>query len=125
MAGNSWSQPVAGEPSWGSPHTHVETLVNNFDPSSTGNYTVTCSTVPTGTTGIYGFCYVKSATGSGRIIYIKDMSGNVWAQTLNPSTSDGGYISFMVPIDSSKQFQYSVSNADVNIVYIYQCVYYC
>ena len=124
MAGNSWQQPVAGEPSWGSPHTHVETLVDSADPASTGNVTVTCSNVPTGATGIFGFCSVLSATTAGRALFIKDSSGNIFAGSRNPTTAIRGYTSFQVPLNSSKQFLYSVDNADVNDVDIFMGGYF-
>jgi len=124
LSGNSWQSPVSGEPSWGTPHTHVETVVNAVNPTGTGNTTVTCSNLPTGTKGIEGYFEILSATTAYRIGYIKDSAGNTWSIAYNPTTAFRGRAWFKVPLDSSKQFLYSVSDADVSEFSIYLRDYY-
>ena len=122
MAGNSWQQPVAGEPSWGSPHTHVETLVNAANPGNTSDVTVTCTNVPTGTKGIWGYATIGGVT-TGRVLNIKDSSGNVW-RAIYEAYGTTGEGSFFVPLNSSKQFLYNVDNADVSAVSIHLRTYF-
>lgn len=124
MAGNSWQSPVADEPSWGTPHTHYETLISDVDPASAGNATVTVTNVPTGTRGIFGYTVFISTATAGRILYIKDSGGNIYAEPRNPTTAIYGYSTFSLPLDSNKQFIYSVNNADVDHVYIIMNGYY-
>jgi parallel beta-helix repeat protein len=125
LSGNSWQSPVTLEPSWGSKHTHVETLVNAVNPTGTGDTTVTCSNVPTGTRGIAGYFEILSASTAYRMGYIKDSDGNIWSIAYNPTTaSPRGRAWFEVPLNASKQFLYSVSNADVSEFSIYMREYY-
>jgi hypothetical protein len=124
MAGNSWQQPVAGEPSWGTPHTHIEALVDAYDPAATTDYTVTVANVPTGTNGIGGWCDVLSATTAGRSLYIKDASANTWTRISSISTAIPGRGRFLVPLNASKQFKWAVSGTDVNAVTIELTEYY-
>lgn len=123
MAGNSWQQPVAGEPSWGTFHTHFEELVNT-DPSSTGDQTVTCTNAPTGTNGIVVRITISSATTAGRYVDVKDSSGNIWYRCANPSTAIGGRGETLVPLNASKQFLWSVPNVDVSSVILVMLGYY-
>jgi hypothetical protein len=123
MPGNSYVQPVAGEPSWGTPHTNVAQLVSGVDPASTGNVTVTCSTAPTGANGIFGRVS-QTALTAGRVVNIKNVSGTTYAECINPAAGLYGAQTFVVPIDSNKQFVYNASNADVASVYIVQLGYF-
>jgi hypothetical protein len=124
LSGNSFQSPVTSEPSWGTSHVHVETLVNAADPSGTGDTTVTCTNVPTGATGIAGYATVLSATTAGRTLTIKDSAGNTWMTIKNPTTAIAGTATFEVPLNSSKQFLYAVDNADVSAVSIFLRKYF-
>ncbi len=125
QTGNSWNfLPVAGQPGWGEPHTEIETLVNAYDPAVTSDFTVTVSNAPNGVRGIEGYCDVLSATTAGRSLYIKDMAGNTWVRISSISTAIPGRGRFKVPLDGNKQFVWSVSGADVNVVNIVRTDYY-
>jgi hypothetical protein len=117
MAGNSWQQPVSGEPSLGTPHYHAATLVDNGDPAVTTDITVTVSDVPTGTKAIYGYCAFSSST-AGHTLQIKNSGGTVCSQSRIQVNGQYMEFPFIVDLDSSKQFKYAVSNAAVNGVYI-------
>jgi hypothetical protein len=105
-------------------HTNVATLVNAVDPASTGNVTVTCSAVPTGAKAIFGRCSQNSAT-AGRILNIKNTAGTTtYAECINGAAAQYGALTFVVPIDSNKQFAYNASNADMAVVYIVQLGYF-
>lgn len=121
MAGNSWQQPVSGEPSWGSMHPHLETIVDTYDPTTTNDITVTCTNVPTGTKAIFGWFRFYST--NARYLSIKDASANTWSKGQNIAANNAyGY--FCVPLDSGKQFKYAVNNTDVSVVDIIMCGYF-
>lgn len=121
--GNSWQQPVTGEPNWGEPHAHVETIVNAANPASTSTYEVTVTNVPQGTKAIAGYTSMLSSN-AGRLMNIKSMAGDTWVTLSNPTNAIYGYSWFEVPLDSSKKFYYEVTSADVSAVNIYLREYF-
>ena len=63
MAGNSWQQPVAGEPSLGTMHPCAANLVVNIDPVDT-NWSAAVdisAVVPAGTKAVYCSLELRSA----------------------------------------------------------------
>ena len=111
-------QDNGNEPSWGDFHTKIATLYDG-DPTTATEQTITVSDVPAGAKGVYGYCRVGSATTAGRYLAIRDSDSNNWAVTRNISTSLTGYTSFIVPLNSNRQFKWAVENADVNDCAIY------
>lgn len=124
MAGNSWQQPVAGEPSWGTFHTHKETLVNSVNPSNTVTTTVTCASVPWGVVGISGYARVYDNGNTKYILYLMDEDDDIWATIRQYNDNTSGYGHFMVPLDENKRFYWWVSNAGVDAVDIFMRGYW-
>jgi hypothetical protein len=108
--------PVSGEPSFGTWHVHIEEIENS-DPPDTNDHIVTVTNAPVGATMIAGIYTIVSGT-AGHIGYIKDMVGNLW-QVLKLAVGSSSYYQwFEVPLDSNKQFKWSVSNAGVTNISI-------
>jgi len=65
MPGNTYVQPVAGEPSLGTPHEHYYVISNGVD-LATGTYQIDLSTqVPVGTKRVYVWFWCQyTATGT-------------------------------------------------------------
>jgi hypothetical protein len=117
--------PVPGEPSNGTSHIHPQTIVNGVDPVDTSDHTETYSGAPTGSKLMYAYGEIVAAT-AGRQLLIKDSAGTtVYGRIFNPTTAIEGSGSFLVPLDSNKQFKWSVSNADVSVVNIIGLIYWC
>jgi len=120
---NTFQSPVPGEPSLGTPHYHYEELVNT-DPADAADHTVTVTNVPAGTKAIEGRMHVASATTAGRNLLIKDATdGNTVEAATNPTTAIVGRSHFKVRLNSSKQFIWAASNADVSSVVITMTFY--
>jgi hypothetical protein len=110
---------------WGFKNTLIETLVSAYDPPSAANpYVVTVNSVPVGTTAIFGYANMGSATTAGRGFTIRDMDGIIWLNFANPTTAIRGYGWFEVPLDSQRRFNWTVTSADVSIVNIYMRGFY-
>jgi len=121
MAGNSWQQPVSGQPSLGTLHYCASTvLVNNVDPAGTGVTAVDCSgSVPVGCKAIHIQCHVRSNTTAGRTLRIHDSDGSTqrW-DVAEPVVNIYACGSGIAYLDASRNMYWSASNADVNLVYI-------
>jgi len=116
-------QPVAGEPSCGTPHVKSVTLVNNVDPTTSSSVIVTCSDAPVGSMAIGGMYSFRSSS-VGDYINITDMGGVVYGQAIIQVANQYMYGTFMVPLDSSRQFRYQPNSASIDSIYIYQKFYY-
>ena len=124
MAGNSWQQPVAGEPSCGTPHRKYN-LALDVDPASTAVQTLDLSAlVPVGTKAV-AVMLVMQSTNAGDYLRICD-SGNTeiygyaLAQVANVYCS--GYC--IAPVDSSRYIYWVINNARVVVARIYLQYYF-
>ena len=103
MAGNSWQQPVAGEPSLGTPHFHRWNS-GIAVPAGTGQQTLSLvGQVPTGTKAVFCYMGVMSAgVSSAKWIQVEDAAGNrtAWSgrnQVANAMISGSGF----APVDGN------------------------
>ena len=122
MAGNSWQQPVAGEPSWGTPHTHKVILVNNYDPG-TLTVAIDCSAqVPVGTKGIYIHGYFTAAALNA--LAIRDTGGTDWIYASNKVA--GGITDYagIVELDANRSFTMVYSSTNISGSYMWMNAYF-
>lgn len=117
-----YATPVAGEPSWGTPHSHKETLLS-VDPTGTGDTTITVTNAPAGAKGIFGYAGLAASTG-GRYLLIKDADAVAWGQVTVSVANIAAWSMFMIPLNANKQFKVAVNNADVTSVVIYMNGYF-
>lgn len=121
---NSWQQPVSGEPSLGTPHKHVATILNT-DPSSTGVQTLDISAnVPVGTTWVEGYWYILSATANrtGRLCNSGDTETYLYIH--NPVAGQTGRGQFSCPVVDRKIY-WAVNNTDVSSFGMQMNRYWC
>jgi len=123
MAGNSWQQPVAGEPSLGTGHFHPG-IILNVDPASTALQTLDISAyVPVGTKKVSGWGTFVSAT-AGRTVQLEDAADTiVYAKsyTVAGATKD---FSWECAVDADRKIYWKVSNTDVSSLLLYLVDYY-
>ena len=114
MAGNSWQQPVAGEPSLGTLHKHFNAILG-VDPGDTNWHAVDCSgQVPVGCKAIQ---VSASLTSAGGVRNVKFSSASAGDEDMNIHMSVTGQRQWgdgVLYLDSSYQFWYQVDNADVS-----------
>jgi hypothetical protein len=118
---NSFQSPVAGEPSLGTPHPHVERLVNGPG-AGTGTYTYTV-TAPAGATQVYLWAEFSSGT-AGTYIFVQSTAGvegfRVFAPVANQYIAGAG----IVRLDASKQFNVVVGGAALGAFYLETTLYW-
>ena len=118
------AQPNLQYPSWGEFHgKFVGNIVADTDPANNNDVTVTVTNVPTGTMGIMISARTQSGT-VGRVLRIEDADSTTWwrvrTQVVDVRVEGTG----LIPLNSSKQFIWSVNNADVDSVIIDQLGYW-
>lgn len=113
MAGNSWQQPVAGEPSWGTAHPHVYDS-GATDPGDANVHSLDLSAeVPVGTMGVEGFISMASGT-VGDYVTVTNAAGTVVygiARCDAASTTTDGW--FKSPLTTDRLMYYQANNARV------------
>jgi hypothetical protein len=124
MPGNTFVQPVAGEPSGGTPHLHYANILNT-DPAGSAWASIDLSAqVPVGTNAIFVYCAIQSAT-SGRELYLSNATGGtVYARMAVSGANNRTWAGFMVPISSDRKLWWWVDNADVSLAYISMTMYF-
>ncbi len=128
MAGNSWQQPVAGEPSRGTLHNvtgYVIKVVDAFDPTTTATVVTDLSSyVPAGCSAVALRTSVVSAT-AGRNLWIRDPSDLQTSHGCTNETAGGtGRGDGIGYLDSSLNLRWKVDNSDVSSVTIWLTGYY-
>jgi len=116
MAGNSWQQPVSGEPSWGTFHPHFKEFVLNTDPASTAVQTLDLSAeVPVGTKMVAVIVALRSSSDNSEAYVYNNSSGTqLWGYTSAPHNGQyAGGLEF-APVDSSRNVFWGVSTTTVN-----------
>jgi hypothetical protein len=113
MAGNSWQQPVAGEPSWGSPHEHLYDT-GSSDPADANVHSLDLSAqVPVGTMGVEGFISMASGT-VGDYVIVTNAAGTatygIARADAASATTDGW---FKTPLTSARLMYYMASNSRI------------
>lgn len=127
---NSWSQPNDSEPSVGTLHLKslYVLLVNSVDPSTTNTYTVDISAnVPVGTKAILATVRITNAgTGTEYIRYHPSSTSAdfILGAGSGGSANDVVVTQDIIPVDSSRNFYWSASGANISDVDIFLAGYY-
>ena len=121
---NSWPQPVAGEPSCGTPHKKYN-LALDTDPASTAVQTLDLSAlVPVGTWAV-ALNLTLNSTTAGDYFRICD-SGNteIYGQAITQVANQyqGGYC--IAPVGANRYIYWQVNNARVTVGRIYLEFYF-
>ena len=124
MAGNSWQQPVAGEPSVGTPHVHYAQLYTG-DPADTNWHSIDLTAqVPVGTKAIDIEASIQETAGVSRLLSISNASGGTAFRRARTISSQQGYCGGLMPISADYKIWWYVDNADVDNVTINMVAYY-
>jgi hypothetical protein len=111
MAGNSWQQPVAGEPSWGSPHTHEASLLSNYNIADANWRAVDLSAhVPVGTRAAT-FHYQVTSTSTHALYFSTASGGTVYFKTFVPIANGYALGQFSMPVTAERTIYYQGENA--------------
>jgi hypothetical protein len=111
-----------GPPQW---LTTRATIVNNFDPLAAGNVVVDVTNyVPAGAVGVMGVvAFLSTAAGDRVSIRVHDGTDNL-DQQYNPIANQTVIFHFVVRLNATMEFDYWVSDARVNGVYLFLTGYY-
>lgn len=126
MAGNSWQQPVAGQPSAGSPHPYSAVLVPEDSVGNTNwNPIDLTSVIPVGSRLASVQGYAKDSGGGTYYVYIAATSGASSIMTLQ-SESNGGnhWTSALISIPENRTLYWQGSNAALDAFYLELVAYY-
>lgn len=123
MSGNSWQQPIAGEPSLGTPHPHdVQLLV--IDPADSNWYSIDLSVqVPVETTSIFVYGYITGT--SSWYLRLSDASGGTVHLEAVCAGATGYYANFSGPckISSDRKIWWCVQSLNVAALYMWMSEY--
>jgi hypothetical protein len=118
-------QPVANEPSLGTPHYHpsqwAAELYSNAAPAANTFYTVTVAGLPAGTNKIAITGYLLGSTAGDQIHWRPFGSADTYLQSKHrtlgmvPSANGYGFVCGPVTVDSSGRFEVAVGNAGTDI----------
>ena len=124
MAGNSWQQPVAGEPSWGTPHLHyVQALSTN--PADTNITELDLSAyVPVGTKGVIGWMQSDSTTANDNVYILNAAGTEFYGRVIHEVANIFNSAMFISPVDSARKIYWKASNARVISLTIHLVVYF-
>ena len=123
MAGNSWQQPVAGEPSAGTFHPKYALIMNNVDPADTNWHEVDISaSVPVGTKAIFVTGQFTTTVATN---YQMSNANGGSSYIVNVAATNGyGGVCGIVPVSSTRTVWYKVGNAGVSGIYTYMSGYF-
>ena len=114
---NSWQQPVAGEPSLGTPHPHIDTVINT-DPGATTLQTVSLAAyVPVGTKAV-ALQLALTSTTAGDFAAFKDSTDTLFYATIRAQVANlqtDGWV--IVPVDSNRNIYWKVN--DVRVFFLF------
>lgn len=119
MAGNSWQQPVAGEPACGTLHflsTGAVTIRNNVDPSTSNVYTDDLSSyIPVGSKAALFIGRLSNGGGSTELFFGTSDKGKTYSRWYCPG---GIYASHMAIVPVVNNTTYWWADADAKYVVI-------
>ena len=127
MAGNSWQQPVAGEPSWGTFHPHYSAdVLNNVDPADTNWTAVDLSGhVPVGAKMVKIRVQCLSATTGHRMQFSGNSDGaQLWLTCYINTGSAINEVQGDVPLSTERYIYRRANNAGIYGLYLTVLGYY-
>ena len=124
---NSWQQPVSGEPSLGTPHSHY-VLALNTNPADTVYHSLDLSgECPVGAGGVFILMRFLSNTAGHSVSVSNADGGDTYLiQHLQDATSANTNISIagFVPVDSNRYIWWRASNVAVTDLVIWMLPYF-
>lgn len=124
MAGNSWQQPVAGEPSVGTFHFHYAIVLSASDvPDANWHELDISAQVPVGTKAVHVWIQATSSNGTDEF-YAGDGTNRLvntgYVQNAGQYPAGSG----IIPVSATRTIQYKASNARIYGAYIFLTGYY-
>ena len=128
MAGNSWQQPVAGEPSCGTLHFVASptdaNVYTNTTPTAGTWYTVTFTGIPAGTKAVIAFVYGADSAAAGYMFYRPYGSASADKMVPHRIVLCGGGAQAILPVDSSGRVDIAVGAGTTDIYIAHACAYF-
>jgi dUTPase len=125
MPGNTFVQPVAGEPSGGTQHLHVA-VVLSADPASTSVQTLDLSAqVPVGTTAV-ALLFGAMGNAANQTLTICNSDGSVDYGKIKTQVANQDVWSYCItPVTASRGIYWKASTTAMTGAYITMTLYFC